>query len=126
MNNSEIQNNLWGEGVPYSQVYLSKEIRILGSGITREVFYIYADINPKSYNILFQHKNKITDTDIHRFLEEAEFDKIVDGYKWYIFSANVEMTNTKEIERIVKKANEVIIKIHEKVMEILDIDENQF
>ena len=50
---------LWGEEGPYSQVQVLKEIRILDDKVTREFYYVYANINPATHKILKKNKKKV-------------------------------------------------------------------
>ncbi len=126
MNRKNTARDLWGEGVPYSQVYLTKEIRILGSGVSREYYYITTDINPGSYDALLKNRDKIGDADIQVFLQEAEFDTGVDGYKWSLYFAQVDTVEESEVQEVLKAAVEKVIKLHKTVIKLLNIDEMDF
>ncbi len=126
MKRDDKTGDLWGEGVPYSQVYLSREIRILGSGVSREYYYVTSDINPGSYDALLKNRDKIVDADIQAFLKTAEFDAGIDGYKWYLYSTQVGAEEESEVQVVLKDAVEKVIKLHKTVIGLLNIDETAF
>jgi sulfur relay (sulfurtransferase) DsrC/TusE family protein len=110
---------LWGEEGPYSQVQITKEIRILDEKISREFYYVYANINPATYKILKKNKKKIKEDFIHEFLRDAEFKSEKEGYIWYLYTQQT--NNPKEANIIAKKLTGMVIRMHRMVMKYLRI-----
>lgn len=117
MKNQNIPS-LWGEELPYSQVYITKEIRILEYQISRTFFYVTADINPATIEILNKHKSKIKNKEILTCLSEAEPLEGGNGYKWLALGS--EDVTYEEAEEFASKLTDAIIEMHKLVMEFLD------
>jgi len=111
---------LWGEEGPYSQVQVLKEIRILDDKVTREFYYVYANINPATHKILKKNKKKIKEDFIHEFLRDAEFKSKKEGYVWWLYGQ--EVYNSRGANQMAKKMSEMVIKMHNLVMELLGIE----
>lgn len=50
---------LWGEDIPYSQVHVDKEIRILGDQTSRTFVDLYSYLNPTSHALLLENAERI-------------------------------------------------------------------
>lgn len=108
---------LWGEDLPYSQVYITKEIRILEYEVTRTFYFVHADINPATYEILKANKSKINNKDILTCLSEAEPAESGEGYTWQVLGT--ELITYQEAEKVANNVTEVVIEMHKLVMKFL-------
>ncbi|MCC5816368.1 MAG: hypothetical protein JJT78_16580 [Leptospira sp.] len=109
---------LWGDDLPYSQVYITKEIRILEYEVTRTFYFVHTDINPATYETLKANKRKIKNKEILTCLSEAEPLEGGNGFKWLVLGSD-EVTY-EEAEEYASKLTDTIIEMHKLVMELLD------
>jgi len=121
--NSETINGLWGEGRPYSQVKVEREIRILEQNILREMFYVYANINPTTIHILQRFKNRITNPQILKIVEEAKYRGQYDGYVFW--PTDRLENNLEEANKLGAETAKVIEQMHSLVMEWLSLNEGK-
>lgn len=117
--NYKLYDELWGDDEPYSQVQVLKETRILGNKVVRTIYYVYANINPTTYHTLKKNKEQIKDSMILKFLRDAEYRSKKEGYEWYLYSQ--ETNNSKRANIIANQMIKVVIKMHELVMEFLNL-----
>ncbi|MDF3819600.1 hypothetical protein P3G55_06800 [Leptospira sp. 96542] len=108
---------LWGEDIPYSQAYITKEIRILEYEVTRTFYFVHADINPATYETLKANKHKIKNKEILTCLSEAEPSESGQGYTWHVIGT--ELITYKEAEKIADDVTQTIIEMHKLVMKFL-------
>ncbi|NLK52442.1 MAG: hypothetical protein GX295_08375 [Syntrophomonadaceae bacterium] len=79
----ELIAGLWGDGVPYSQVRVEREIRIVDRNIGREIYYVFANINPTTIRVLQWGKDKIKDAEILQVINEVKYRGHQDGYIYW-------------------------------------------
>lgn len=108
-------DKLWGDGGPYSQVQIDREIRILDDSVSREKYYIYANINPATIEVLKKSKDAIRNERILKVLDEAEYANKKEGYIWHVSGGEVE--DLKELDYLAKMATDTIIEMHKLVMQ---------
>lgn len=111
-------DRLWGDGGPYSEVHIDKDIRILDDKITRTFYYVYAYVNPTTFKLLKKNKNKIKDKTILVILETAEYRGPHFGYQCY-FNGRIPEGREELLPEIEKQAVRTIIKMHKIVMELI-------
>lgn len=119
--NSETINGLWGEGKPYSQVKVEREIRILDQNILREMYYVYANINPTTIHILQKFKSRITDPRILKIVEEAKYRGQYDGYVFW--PTDRLENNLEEANKLGAETAKVIEQMHALVTDWLNLSE---
>lgn len=118
MKKSSTSLSLWGEGIPYSQAYITKEIRIFADDVSRTFFYVHADINPATYEVLKANRKKIKNRDILTFLDEAEPGRD-DGYSWTVLCSQT--SSWEEAEEFAEKISRTVIEMHKLVIKILGL-----
>src|SRR5574341_1715327 len=85
-------DGLWGDGGPYSQVHVIREIRILDDEVSRIFHYVKGNVNPTTYAVLKTMENDIEDEDIRAFLQEATFVSDEEGYEWHVYGQQAAST----------------------------------
>lgn len=116
---------MWGEEVPYSQVRLCEETRILDSSISRVFLVVEAEINPFTFEYVEEHRDKFkNDISVLQLLDYAESR----GEFGYVVSAGevkVEDKGSKEFAR--KQADmtiETLIRMHKFVINEFNLKQN--
>ena len=110
-------DGLWGEGGPYSQVQVIREIRILDDSISRVFHHVTANINPTTYKALNKRMGKIRDQEILVCLAEAEFISPDEGYQWTAYGESSE--SPRDANRIARRVVDVVSRMHRLVMQEL-------
>lgn len=109
--------DLWGEGGPYSQVQVIREIRILDDSVSRTFHYVTANINPTTFRVLQELKGQIRDRAILACLAEAEFVSREDGYEWTAYGECSE--SPRMANRVAKQVTDVVVRMHRLVIQEL-------
>jgi hypothetical protein len=111
---------LWGDGGPYSQVHVIRELRILDDHPSRTFYYVKANVNPTTYAVLKRRETEIEDEEIRAFLRNATFVSDEEGYEWTVFGQAA--LSPRGANRASEKAADAIIRMHRLVMDALDIE----
>lgn len=107
-------DRLWGNGGPYSQIQVNREIRILDDNLSREKYFIYANINPATIEILQKSKAMIRNDSILKVLEESEYSDEKNGYIWEISEGDA--YDLEKVNYLAKTATDTITEMHKLVM----------
>lgn len=113
---------LWsGDGKgPYSQVNLTKQVRILDDSVSRIFLVVEADINPTTFEIVNSNRNDEefkNDIKIQQSLDHAEYRGPEFGYVTAAFEEEYKDNDTiARAEDALKYTQESIIKMHNYVM----------
>jgi len=120
---SKQQDQLWGEGGPYSESRVSIETRILDKKVSRTFVSVEVSLNPLTYKIISEN--------IHRFENDNVIQAIIiqahnEGpYIGYVAQVFIEEYRNQYVMRKAKKigqdAEAAIIRMHEFVMDLLDL-----
>lgn len=116
----EQMGGLWGDGGPYSQVRVTREIRILDDGVSRTFYYVHASVNPTTYAVLKEREAQIEDEEIQAFLKEATFVSDEEGYEWHVYGRPA--LSPRGANRAAAKVTEAVARMHHLVMETLQIE----
>ncbi len=116
----EQMGGLWGDGGPYSQVHVIREIRLLDDGVCRTFYYVKANVNPTTYAVLKGIEAQIEDEDIQAFLNEATFVSDEEGYEWHVYGQPA--FTSRGANRASKKVTDAIIRMHRLVMDTLGLE----
>ncbi len=111
----EQMDGLWGDGGPYSQVQVIREVRILDDRVTRTFFYVKANVNPTTYATLKAMEGRLEDAEILDFLRDATFVSDEEGYEWAVYGG--EADTAARANRVADRVREAIIRMHHLVME---------
>jgi hypothetical protein len=125
MNLSQKQRDeLWGDDGPYSQASIIIQSRILDDKVSRVFIEVETDINPLTYKIIEQNRDRFKDDiKIQQLLDHAEYRGPAFGYVTSAFSREyVDESVMNEAKQALEYTKETIIKMHKFVMEILDIE----
>jgi hypothetical protein len=115
----EQMDNLWGDGGPYSQVRVTREVRILDDAVSRTFYFVKANVNPTTYESLRAMEAQIEDAEIQAFLKEATFVSDEEGCEWYVH--NQPAATPRNANRVAAQVTAAIIRMHRLVMEKLDL-----
>ncbi len=117
------RNKLWGETGPYSEVHLTKEIRILDDRVSRNFISVNIHLNPLTYELVSQNKDHFKDDHkIQQLIDHSEFWSFEEGYVLCAFlQEHVNEEVIKEAELAVEYSKQTIIKIHKFMLELLRI-----
>jgi hypothetical protein len=121
------QEELWGEGGPYSQVRIVIETRILDDRVSREFVEVEADINPLTFKTIEQNRKRFKDDmAIQQLLQYADYRGQDFGYVVSAFSREYTDKNVmQEARAAAETAKTTLIKMHRFVMELLEIDADE-
>ena len=114
------QDMLWGETGPYSQVNLTRQVRILDDRISRVFLVVEVDINPTTFELVLENRDEVVfkeDIAIQQLLDTAEYRGPSFGYVSSAFEQEYhseEVLLEAEIRR--KYCEQSIIKMHKFVM----------
>jgi hypothetical protein len=75
---------LWGDGGPYSEVRIMRQVRILDDSVSRTFHYVTALINPTTFRLLRGLRKEIQDFQILECLDGAEYASREQGYQWSV------------------------------------------
>ncbi len=112
-------DGLWGDGGPYSQVQVIREVRILDDHVSRTFFYVKANVNPTTYDILKAMEAQIEDGEVRSFLNEATFVSHEEGYEWTVYGQKA--LSPRGANRAADQATQAIIRMHQLVMKALEL-----
>ena len=116
----EEMGGLWGDGGPYSQVHVIREIRVLDDSVSRIFYYVKVNVNPTTYAVLRGMGAEIEDEDIRAFLREAAFVSDEEGYEWHVYGQQA--VGPRGANRASEKVTDVIIRMHRLVMDKLGLE----
>ncbi len=116
----EQMTGLWGDGGPYSQVHVIREVRILDDHPSRTFYYVKANVNPSTYAVLKQMETEIEDEEIRAFLRDAAFVSDEEGYEWTAYGRPA--LSPRGANRASEKVADAIIRMHRLVMDRLEIE----
>ncbi|MFB3819564.1 MAG: hypothetical protein ACE147_18050 [Candidatus Methylomirabilales bacterium] len=108
---------LWGDGGPYSEVRVTRQVRILDDQVSRTFHYVSAIINPTTFRLLKAMRKEIKDFQILECLDRAEYQSREGGYEWTMFGE--ESTSPAAANRAASELVQVIARMHRLVMEEL-------
>lgn len=121
---AEQRDDFWGNGGPYSEVYFSIKTRILDNAVSRYKILIHVKINPLTFEICDQNKDKFKKDKLILDILRNSFDRDeTDGYQYYMLSEDLvedkQLINAKKLQRKLEKA---ILKMHIFAMDLLGIE----
>lgn len=121
------RDKLWGEVGPYSQANLTLETRILDDKVSRVFIEVEVNINPLTYEIIKQNiKQFKNDPMITQLIAHAENRGQEFGYVSCAFSREYkEESVMEEAKKCLEYSKKTIIKMHQFVMDLLDIPKNE-
>jgi hypothetical protein len=108
---------LWGDGGPYSEVRVTRQVRILDDRVSRTFHYVSAIINPTTFRLLKALRGQIQDFQILECLDRAAYQTRDGGYEWTVFGE--ESTSPAAANRVASELVHVITRMHGLVMEEL-------
>ena len=111
---------LWGDGGPYSQIHIIREVRILDDHPSRTFYYVKANVNPTTYAVLKRMEAEIEDEEIRAFLQNASFVSDEEGYEWTVYGQAA--LSPRGANRASEKVADAIIRMHRLVMDTLEIE----
>ncbi|MBD3331135.1 hypothetical protein GF354_06475 [Candidatus Peregrinibacteria bacterium] len=116
-------DQLWGEGGPYSEVKLITETRILDDRVSRIFIVVEVNINPLTYEIISKNLKQFEDYPmIVQLIEHAEDRGQNFGFVSMAFSGEYRDESVmKAAEEAVGYAKKTIIKMHQFVIDLLDL-----
>jgi hypothetical protein len=113
---------MWGEDVPYSQVRLCEETRILGNGVSRIFLVVEAEINPFTFEKVGEYREHFSDDmPVLQLLDHGE-DRGKFGF--VVGAGEVELRDEEAIEFARKQADMTIatlIRMHAFVMDMYEL-----
>lgn len=107
----------WGDPGPYSEVYTRRETRIIDDTVSRDVYYMFANINPSTIEILREYRDLVKDEKILQIIDDVQYVNDDEGYRWEI-SDKLEDDEDADRQRIT--ATDMIMKIHKIAQEIFN------
>jgi hypothetical protein len=116
-------DKLWGVDGPYSEVHLIIETRILDDKEARKFIIVEQNINPLSFEIIKENRDKFkNDIPIMQLLEHAEYRSQKFGYVVCAFMKEYRgSSDLVEGQEAVDFSKEMLIRIHKFVMNYLGI-----
>lgn len=118
------RDKLWGETGPYSQANLTFETRILDNKVSRVFLVVEADINPLTFEIIEQNRDKFANDEmIQQLLDQADYRGQEFGYVVSAFQEEyIDEETLIEAKECLEYTKSTLIKMHEFVMDLLDIE----
>lgn len=118
------KDELWGEDGPYSQASIIIQSRILDDSVSRVFVEVEADINPLTFKIILQNRDKFAeDEKIQQLLDHADYRGQKFGYVtsafFHEFTGDQVM---RDAERALEYTKETIIRMHQFVIDFLEIE----
>lgn len=115
------RDQLWGEDLPYSQVRLTTETRILGDRVSRVFAVVEVDMNPLTYRTVKRHRDAFADDQrIQDLIDHAEYRGQAHGYISCAFTEELRGPDVLEAARDAARMSEAtLIRMHEFVMDRL-------
>jgi len=111
----EALDGLWGDGGPYSQVQVIREVRILDEAVSRTFHYVKANVNPTTHAVLQARAREIEDPEIQDFLRGATFISEEDGYEWVVYGKQAQ--TPRGANQAAEEATAAVIRMHRLVRE---------
>ncbi len=117
------REKLWGETGPYSEVYLTRETRILDDSVSRIFVSVNIHVNPLTYELVKQNRDQFgNDPKIQQLIDNSDYWGLAEGYVSCAFLK--EFTDEevlKDAEIAVEYSKETVIKIHKFMLELLEL-----
>lgn len=107
----------WGDGEPYSHVDFTRQVRIVGPDITREFYYITANISPGVHDLLVANAKKLPQPVVTHFLENSDFMNLDEGYKWMLYGR--EIMGGEDPEKMLREATNKVLTLHKIVLPLM-------
>lgn len=104
----------WGDGGPYSEVHVDKEIRILDDYVSRSFYYVTANLNPTTYRLLKRAKG--LSAEIQDVLGHAEL--VDDAHGYLLFFGRVEADEEVKLQALEDHAVSILIALHRLIIEM--------
>lgn len=119
----KLRDELWGEDGPYSQASIIIQTRILDNHVSRVFVEVEADINPLTYKLISQNRDKFSDDEkIQQLIDHADYRGQKFGYVTSAFSREYsEESVMRAAELALAYTKETIIKMHKFVIDLLDL-----
>ena len=110
---------LYWDGWPYSETYLTFEQRFLDDKPAREFIVVSAIINPTTFKLCKKNKNVFKDDNLVNFiLENAWYERSIKYYKIVTFKQQSSIPSSLEAAKITKKELEkAILRMHKFIMD---------
>lgn len=114
------QDMLWGEGGPYSEAKLIREVRILDDRVSRIFLVVEVAINPTTFELIEKQRNSEAfknDPMVQQLLDHAEYRGPKFGYVSMAFSGEYTGVETMvDAEHALRYAQDMIITMHRFLM----------
>ncbi|MCX6752286.1 MAG: hypothetical protein NTZ87_02185 [Candidatus Nomurabacteria bacterium] len=113
-------DGLWGESGPYSEVNLIKQVRILDDQISRIFLIVEVNVNPTTFEIVFENRNNTEFKDdiiVQQLLDTSDYRGSNFGYVSMAFEG--EYTDEEVLLKAGnhrKYCEETILKMHKFVL----------
>jgi hypothetical protein len=108
---------LGDDGGPYSEVRVTRQVRILDDHPARTFHYVSAIINPTTFRLLKGIRHQLQDVQILECLDRAEYQSREGGYEWTVFCED--STSPAAANRVASDLIQVLVRMHRLVMEEL-------
>lgn len=118
------REKLWGETGPYSEVHLTKEIRILDDTISRIFISVNVHVNPLTFELIKKNRDLFEgDPKIKQLVDHSEYWGSKEGYVSCAFLKEFTGNGViKEAEMAVEYSKQTVIKIHKFMLELLELE----
>lgn len=119
--NQKQREELWGDGVPYSEMRLTIETRILDDHVSRVFAVVEASINPTTYRLVKKNRNEFKDDKmIQQLLNHCDYRGRKHGYVTCSFRAQLTDDDVMDQAQVhVEYTKKTLIKMHKYVMQVL-------
>lgn len=116
------RDELWGEDGPYSQASIIIQTRILDDKASRVFVEVEADINPFTYKVVIQNREKFKDNmKIQQLIAHADYRGQKFGYVVCAFSREyTDESVMEEAKEVLTYTKETLITMHRFVMELIE------
>lgn len=115
------QDELWGDGGPYSEMKMSIETRILDDSVSREFIVVEVNINPFTYKIVKKNREEFYDDPIvQQLIDTAEFRGKHYGYMACACRDELregDMDQEEQVHIAVKNTKDAIIRMHRFILD---------
>ncbi len=115
----------WDEKDPYSQVKRVREVRILGEEVTREFYFIFAEINPGTYRLIEKYSDRLKPDEEFavQFLTEAQLREDGEGYEWHVYGT--EAHSPEDAQEMTLALTEIVIQLHRLALRFRNIENSR-
>jgi len=113
---------LWSSGgEPYSQVRMSKEVRILGNEVSRIFWIVEVEINPTTFELVKKNRNIDyfkNDIAIQQLIDHSQYRGPEFGYVSMAYEKQyLDEVAQMEAELALQRSRDILIKMHNFIME---------